>query len=525
MSRDALKGAGETCISYLDCLSSQCQNNRCTGQEVPLDASEQPETAEETAERQTPREQIERVRETTKESIPEPKPLCQRPGCVEKRYILGGPGTEQMPHMKVDAKGNVVIFGTFQGAMNLGKLLVEAVSGYDTFITKLSPKGEFLWAQRFGGSGKDESKGLALDKQGNIYITGNFVGEIGTRPKNLRSFNPNNIDVFLAKLNTKGSVLWAYAALGRGSNSPDAIAVDSQGGVYVLGAYDGVMQFGKSSLWGKAGYDVFLLKVNADGVFQWMKSYGAVGYQLGRSIALDSKDNVYIAGEFAGELSFGSFTLKPHAKNKAGGDLFLAKIQPDGKPLWAIAGGGVDNDIYPRVAVDKKDQVWWGGQCSNNASMGSFSLQNKDLNSIQICFAKVDKDGKILWAKTSVGPKFAELGGLSIDGQGRALITGSFVDSITFGETVLSGDNKMVNGFAVSLSDKGDWLWTLHLKSSDKNQGYRNTFDPVHEHWYMSVTFHGAIDFLFYPKSFPFNMLTPEKNNRQDILLLQLRSK
>ena len=145
----------------------------------------------------------------------------------------------------------------------------------------------------FGLSGFDtDAAGVAIDSSDNIYITGTSQGT-NLFGKNATSGTTD--DIFVAKLNSSGVVQWVYTAGGTGRDRGRKIALDSSGNIYVVGYYQNTVDFGGGNVTSNQSFDVFLLKLNSSGTFQWVKSYGgSSGNDLGRDVAIDSSDNVYM---------------------------------------------------------------------------------------------------------------------------------------------------------------------------------------------------------------------------------------
>ena len=99
----------------------------------------------------------------------------------------------------------------------------------------------FEWAKRIGGAGEESCRTMALDSQGNIYLTGTFQGtnvdfDPGTGTALLTS-SGGSVDIFFAKYDSSGNYLWARRVGGAGEDIPGKIAVDGSGNVLIGGWY------------------------------------------------------------------------------------------------------------------------------------------------------------------------------------------------------------------------------------------------------------------------------------------------
>jgi len=129
---------------------------------------------------------------------------------------MGGEGADMSSDIAVDSSGNIYTTGYFYDtadfAPGLGIFNLTS-SGYeDIFISKLNVDGSFAWAKSIGGEGwLDNGNGIALDVNGNVYITGSFTGTVDFDPGigifNLASAGYN--DAFISKLDNNGNFVWA----------------------------------------------------------------------------------------------------------------------------------------------------------------------------------------------------------------------------------------------------------------------------------------------------------------------------
>jgi hypothetical protein len=206
-----------------------------------------------------------------------------------------GPGDVQASGIAVDGSGNVYAGGAFEGTAQFGSKHLTSAGDYDLYALKLNSAGTVLWARDVGGAANDWGGPLALDRSGNLYLTGATNGDPSV------SFTDGQ--AFIAKLNTTGSLLWTRA-YGTGSvNFAEAPALDSSGNVYVGGFFQGGITFDNITLTGNAGDNAFIVKITSAGSVQW--AHGLTGNQFyGAVVAVDASFNVYAVGSFAGTDDF-----------------------------------------------------------------------------------------------------------------------------------------------------------------------------------------------------------------------------
>src|SRR5205823_6448686 len=117
-------------------------------------------------------------------------------------------------------------------------------------------------------------------------------------------------DIFVAKYRAGGTVEWARRAGGTSDDKGQGIAVDRNGNVFVVGNFNGNVDFSGTTLTGAGSDDVFLTKFASDGTVIWAKGSGGINKDYATAVALDATGNVYMTGETLSDISyFGGITL------------------------------------------------------------------------------------------------------------------------------------------------------------------------------------------------------------------------
>ncbi|MEN7548785.1 SBBP repeat-containing protein [Rapidithrix thailandica] len=205
----------------------------------------------------------------------------------------GGSGYDDTGYsIALDSDGNVYITGSFYGTVDFdpgtGIHNLSAKGTGDIFVQKLDREGNFVWAKSMGGSGYESGYSIALDSDGNVYITGGFYGtadfDPGAGSHNL-TVNGSE-DIFIQKLDQEGNFVWAISMGGSGKDEGNSIALDSENNVYTTGPFYGTIDFDPGTdthnLSAKGFSDIFVQKlgqcdpsfskdvVTAYGSYQWI---------------------------------------------------------------------------------------------------------------------------------------------------------------------------------------------------------------------------------------------------------------
>jgi Beta-propeller repeat len=355
-----------------------------------------------------------------------------------------GGGTADSYSIDLDGSGSSYITGKFRGTATFGSKLLTAKGDSDIFVAKLDSGGTFVWAVSAGGGAADSGSSIGVDSAGNSYITGNFISSASFGGTTLTS---KGHALFVAKLNSSGTFVWAVSSDGTSSYG-NSIAVDASGSTYVVGDFIGTVSLGSASLTAKAGRDNFVAKLDSSGTLVWAASAGGSWGCYGTSIAIDGAGNCYVTGYFIGAATFGSTTLSVKGQS----DLFVAKLNSSGTFVWAVSAGGTTGDYGRSITVDGSGNSYVTGNFIGVATFGSKTLTTKGYNDAFV--AKLDSGGTFVWA-VSAGGKYGNEHGSSIavDGSGNSYVTGDFGFNAAFGSTTLTAQNSSI--FVAKLDSSG----------------------------------------------------------------------
>lgn len=399
--------------------------------------------------------------------------------------FLGGSKQEAVRAVAVDASGNVLVAGgtnsvdmpVTKGALQsgFGGGTAAFLSG-DVFVAKYSPAGALLYLTYLGGRKDEAALGMALDKSGNVYLTGftnstDFPVTAGALQTTFGGFLGFGYvfaqgDAFVTKLSADGSKLIYSTYLG-GQNDDigSAIAVDANGNAYVTGSTSSA-NFPVSSdafqtrFKGSGGQsefpccgvpfeggDAFVTKLNPAGsAIVYSTLVGGSYDEVGTSIALDSGGNAYIGGwtlspDFP--VTQGAFQTRLAGSEMQNfffnfGDGFVAKVNPGGTALgYATFLGGFGDDWVSSIAVDGAGSVFAaGGTSSTNfpVTQGAFQTSYRGPGSLPFLVDTLFGDAFL----TKIKP--------AGDGLTFSTYFGGMGDDIALAMTLDSGGNPTVVG-------------------------------------------------------------------------------
>ncbi len=358
---------------------------------------------------------------------------------------MGGNDDDVGVSIAVDVNGNVYTAGAFNGTVDFnpgsGTAILTSAGDWDMFVQKLDPNGNFLWAKRMGGTSVDRCMSIAVDGSGNVYTTGYFLGTTDLDPGSEAAIFTSNgmYDIFIQKLNTHGDFQWAKQIGGLAWDFGSSIAVDASGNVYSTGSFSSKVYFdpaeGAPYLTAVAGgEDTFILKLDTDGNFQWVRQIRGSGQDMGMSIAVDAVGNTYTTGFFEGVTDFnpgeGTHFLTAYDIS----NVFVLKLNKHGYFQWAKQMGGIEWDQGNSIAVDAYGDVYTTGQFQEQVPFGqgpeSFYLTSAGYEDVFI--HKYNTHGNFKWVK-QMGGIYGDVGhSIAVDGSGNIYTTGYFGDTVDF---------------------------------------------------------------------------------------------
>jgi hypothetical protein len=231
-----------------------------------------------------------------------------------------GMGIERMLDIKTDPSGNIYVLGNSNMPFSFGNIAVTPFkSPFSLFgmpyLARHSVSGNLDWAMPLGRDSLFIQNTIAADSKGNIYLlmTTSFGGAagdtmyIGENYYDIR--DSNNAYVFLSKIDSTGNVIWGkeiYGSNGASSLSNPSIAVDSKDNVYIGSWFSGSLYFDNHRVDKIGSWDANVLaKADPNGNFLWAKSYGCKDNDgQTLNLVINDQDEIFVSGGFEGDTIF-----------------------------------------------------------------------------------------------------------------------------------------------------------------------------------------------------------------------------
>lgn len=339
--------------------------------------------------------------------------------------------------IKLNAVGDLLIVGNTDN-----DLYGESSSNFSNyFITRYSASGELLWTKGGGSIAADLASATALSASGEIYLTGyvsddfNFGTHVG------------GTDLFIARHNSSGALMSSYQGGSYSNDRGMAIAVDSSGYAYATGQTEGKMYVDDF----KGKKDIFLVKTLGS-THQWTRQIGTAYDDSGEAVAVDSSDNIYIAGYTKGGLDSNV--------NRGAEDYFISKYNTSGTHQWTVQAGTEGSDEVTAISFGSSGALFVAGQTSGDLE------GNPNQGATDVFIAKYNTNGEHQWTKLYGTSETEQVSDLTIDADDNIYLIGS-----TYGEmegSLAQGSNDI---FILKADSAGSLLKTWQLGDSTGNRG------------------------------------------------------
>lgn len=370
--------------------------------------------------------------------------------------IGGSVNDQDIYNVDVDNTGNVTVTGYLKGTTTFYSTNGTS-SSYTTsntyyaqiFVAKYNSSGVLQWFKTAGSSSSYDciGEGVTFDGLGNIFFSGRYRGSVAFAGQTLNSIS-NTDDIFIAKLNSAGDLIWVKTA-GGSSNTESGIRLvcDNSNNTYLLGIYSGTANFGETasivSYTSRGEFDLFLAKYDPNGGLIWAKTIGGIYSDYLGGIAYSSVANaIYIAGSYRATITFGP-GLGSNPLASVGGNTgyyngFFAKYDLNGNIQWSVRNGNTNSEhnYCNGVSCDNSGNPYITGGMQYDSYFYSYnSATNYYVRGVQYrepYIAKYNTSGALSWVIIAPDGQDETIAGISVKNN-TAYVLGNFKETINFG--------------------------------------------------------------------------------------------
>ena len=268
--------------------------------------------------------------------------LCSLDSNGDFRFVkvFPGGGFTSCDGLSYDRKGNILILGSFQSNLlaKPNQRRINGKGGTDIFLTRMDTSGISSWTRHIGGQYGEYGVAIEIDNSGSIFISGNYKDSTDMDPtigkfylRGNGNATPNFWDVFIAKYNPQGKLLWSKGFGGKGSERVYEMEMDSKSNIYVSGIFTDTADFDPSpnsnTFIPKGFDDLFISKFDSIGNYYFTMQYAGIGTVVINSLLVDQYDDIICAGWFTDSIDFDPGLAKLYKTTKSfGSDMFIQKL-------------------------------------------------------------------------------------------------------------------------------------------------------------------------------------------------------
>ncbi len=367
----------------------------------------------------------------------------------------GGTMVDYGNGIATDEWGSAIVTGNFEGTATFGageanETVLNSYGEVDIFIAKYDASGNLRWARKAGGTGVDHGNGIVTDGSGQVFITGRIednatFAEGEANETVLTAYG--GMDIFIAKYDGSGNLVWAKKAGGKQSDYGSDITMDGAGNLILTGRFADSVTFGEGEanetvLTSNGSADIFLAKYDGSGSLFWAKMAGGSNADEGESIVTDGSGNVMVTGSFIEPATFGAGEANEIVLTGYGFyDMFIAKYGRSGDLVWAKEAGGTGSDSGSGIVSVGSGNAVVTGSFEGTATFGTGDTNETVLTSygsVDVFVAKYDASGSLEWVRSAGGEDIDSGRSIAKDGSGNCIVTGGFMDIATFGPATLN---------------------------------------------------------------------------------------
>ncbi len=283
---------------------------------------------------------------------------------------------------------------------------------------------QMAWSTFIGGTSLENANDVAMDRAGNVYITGYTTsGDFPTTGgAHDTSYNGSG-DVFVSKFSGGGQLLWSTYMGGSGQDVARGVTAHASGAVHVTGSTTSSnfpVTAGAYDTTHNGAKDVFIARLGSTGALQRATYLGASSDDEGFDIASDETGNICVAGVTRSS----SFPTTAGAYDRTLGgskDAFVSKFSSGGALLWSTYLGGSSSDEGYGIAIAGTTPICVTGRTNSSDFPGGGGAYSGGVDAF---VSKFNSAGGLQWCAYLGGTDWDVGFGVAVNGSGEVAVTG-----------------------------------------------------------------------------------------------------
>lgn len=357
---------------------------------------------------------------------------------------FGGSFADNVTDMKTDKNGNMYICGYFSGTVNLDNVTLTSAGDKDVFVAKLNSSGAVIWAKQGGGVYADQANAMDIDANGNVYVGGKYSTSATFNGNTI-----NNASSFLLSYSSNGTLSWVKNISSAGSIDDIVVSGDF---FTITGNRSSIKTFESINLDNSSNGGGFLARYGTDGTISKATSCPIGGY--GNKLTTDLTGTINLLTSFSGQI-----TLNGNSISSVGGyDLIVLNYSPTLALNWYKTGGGSGYELDKNITTDASGNVYILGTIESSGTFSGVTVNTSGGNGFVLI--KYLKNGDFSWVKSTgstSGIDNYDKNSIIFDNSNSLYITGKiYGGDFKFDNTTVSSNNNY-GGFILKCSTSGDF--------------------------------------------------------------------
>jgi len=312
--------------------------------------------------------------------------------------------------------------------------------GHDVFVARVTSKGVVVWVRQFGSNDEDTATSITVSTAGDIFVGGFTEGGVSGPIA-------GGEDAFVARYDRKGNRRWIRQFGTAADDRVTSLATGWSGDLYVGGWTDGTLE-GTSA----GGRDAFLARYDARGKQRWFDQFGTTGNDAANAVAISTNRMLYVAGSTSGQ--FGD----PGEGNPGTTDILLARYTRNGAPVWKHQYGTAGDDVASSVATDR-----YGRPFLTGTTTGSLAATGQGETDLFV--GAMRTDGTPMWWRQQGTPDIERSNAIGFNRKGDVFVVGTTFGSLA-ANALGGGGDVLISHFGAN----GTPRWTKQFGTTGMDE-------------------------------------------------------
>ncbi len=375
---------------------------------------------------------------------------------------ISGVSYSQNACLVKDHSGGILLTGYYHGDFVYRNIIRNTLTEA-LFILKTDHAGNPLWCTIIESDKLIRPAQINIDESDNIFLGGNFEGNIETEDSDLTT---DIFTGFFTKLDPNGNLINIKKLADEGEMIIQNLLINQESNILISGNFSNTVSIGDDQYTSLGYTDVFLASFSNDlNTYNWSLHMGGDMTEYSGFISIDNNNNIYLAGEFLSEDIYFSNDYYVNFPLNEGNIIFL-KLDPEGEVIYYKQFGGSDipgedYSTWPHaVQCDQNGNIFMIGWHGKHARFGDIVLPGEwGAMSYNSFVAMINPDGEVAWAESILRIRYGFVSwNIGIDNQGNCYFGGNYQDSVMFNNSIKFYSDDW-SSFIVRYDHDGQFNW------------------------------------------------------------------